>query len=298
MPLTRIQMLQIMLNNPAVDLVYNLHNSRDDRFVVQCNDTIAGLALKLPDDVDQAKCDQRRSRPFHTLELPTDRLGPLSAYTNCQNEPIKLGCQIQPRNAPWVGTAGCPVSWMDAFDERHWGILSNWHVFSGGKYGYDYPQHQPTDDRPTCATLRAWTEVQPNQPNTTDAAIADALVDGFHSIDWSILDLGVINATMHRAAVGDYVRKVGRTTGLTHARCTAVDATARVGYGDFDAVFTGQDIYDDVEGSFSAPGDSGSLIVCDCNGGPTSLLFAGGGNQTIGNAIADVAEKFNLRFNP
>ena len=298
MALTRIQMLQIMRDNPAVDLVYNDPSSGDNHFVVQCNDTIAGLLLKLPDDVDPAKCTQRRGRAFKTLELKTDRLGPVSDYTDCQDEPIKLGTQIQPRGAPWVGTAGCPVRWTDLQNKDHWGILSNWHVFCGGRYDVGHTQHQPTDQRSACAQLSNSTPVEANEPNTTDAAIADALVDGFHTIDWSILDLGVINATMHRAAVGDTVRKVGRTTGLTHARCSAIDATARVGYGDFEAIFTGQDVYDDVDESFSAPGDSGSLIVCDCNGGPTSLLFAGGGTQTIGNAIADVAEKFNLRFNP
>lgn len=297
MPLTRMQKLQIMLDNPDVDLVYDHADHKSDRFIVQIATVHANRTIHLPDDVDPKKCQVVQRPGFHTLELPTDRLGAVNAYTDCQDEPIKLGTQIQPRFAPWVGTAGCPVSWLDPEKKRHWGILSNWHVFSMGRYAYDYPQHQPTDDRPTCATLRAWTDVKPDQPNTMDAAVADALIDDFHSIDWSILELGTINPTIHNAAVGDNVRKVGRTTGLTRARCSAIDATARVGYGDFDAIFTGQDLYEDLEGPFSAPGDSGSLIVCDCNGGPTSLLFAGGGTQTIGNAIADVAEKFTLRFN-
>jgi len=298
MPLTKRQMLQILLDNPDVDMVYNDHASPDDGFVVQVANIHANLKINLPDDVQKKKCQLVQHPGFHTLELPTTDLGAVTAHTDCQDEPIKLGTQIQPQGAPWVGTAGCPVRWTDPTMQEHWGILSNWHVFCGGRYDVGHPQHQPTDQRPACAQLSAATPVEANQPNTTDAAIADALVNRFHTIDWKILDLGTINPTLHHAAVGDTVRKVGRTTGLTHARCSAIDVTARIGYGDFEAIFTGQDLFEDLEGTFSAPGDSGSLIVCDCNGGPSSLLFAGGGTQTLGNPIQEVADKLNLRFDP
>jgi len=291
-------MLQIMRDNPAVNLIYNVQESPDNHFVVQCDDTITALILQLPNDVDPTRCHQHRARPFRTLELRTDRLGPVSAYSDCQDEPIKLGTQIQPGGAPWVGTAGCPVSWTDPQMLKHWGILSNWHVFCGGRYDVGYPQHQPTDFEPTCAFLSASTPVEAAKPNTTDAAIADALVAGYHTIDWSILDIGQINPTISRAVVGNYYRKVGRTTGLTHGRCSAIDVTARIGYGDFEAIFTDQDLFENSEGPFSAPGDSGSMIVCDCNGGPSALLFAGGGTQTLGNPIQLVADKLNLRFEP
>ena len=298
MPLTKQQMLQIMLENPDVDLVYNDHDTTLGTFHVQTSKRITHHDLRLPEDVDPTKCTIRKAPPFHTLELQRVHIGHINTFNECQDEPIKLGTQIQPQGAPWVGTAGCPVSWTDLNMERHWGILSNWHVFCGGRYDVGHPQHQPTDDRPACAHLFAATPVDAAKPNNTDAAITDALVDGFHSIDWSILDIGRLNPTISRAAVGGYYRKVGRTTGLTHARCTAINVTARIGYGDFEAIFIEQDLFEDVEGSFSAPGDSGSTIVCDCNGGPSSLLFAGGGNQTLGNPIQLVTDKLNLRFDP
>lgn len=298
MRLTRAQKTLILFENPAVTLVYNHPNPETDRFVVQMDDTQPEQPLLLPKDVDRNKCDIRRAPPFKTLELSANLAAPRDYWTNCQDEPIELGTQIQPKGAPWVGTAGCPVSWTDPQGKRHWGILSNWHVFSGGQFGVGHGQHQPSDDRPACAYLSAATPVDANSPNTTDAAIADALVDGFHTIAWELLNLGTLNPVITAAIVGNGYRKVGRTTGITHALCSAVDATARIGYGDFEAIFTGQDVFDDQAGPFSAAGDSGSCIVCDCNDGPSSLLFAGGGNQTLGNPMNLVAEKLRLKFTP
>lgn len=296
MPLTRQQMLEIMLTNPTVHLVYNDRTSKDGRFIIQASDALTTLSVNLPDDVDAHKCTIVRKRPFHTLELSANLAAPRSDWTNCQDEPIKLGTQIQPKGAPWVGTAGCPVSWTNPDGTKHWGILSNWHVFTGGKYGIGHGQHQPLDDRPACAYLSAATPVDAMSPNTTDAAIADAFVDGFHTIDWWILNNGALNPWITDAKVGNTYRKIGRTTGLTHARCSAIDATARIGYGNFEAIFTGQDVFDDMNGPFSAAGDSGSCIICDCDDAPSALLFAGGGNQTIGNPMKLVAEKLNLQF--
>jgi len=296
MPLTRMQMLQIMLDNPSVNLVYNSNSLGAGMFTIQTTKPIPRSSLNLPADVDPKRCHMVQAKPFTTLELPTDRLGPLSSYTNCQDEPIKLGTQIQPKGAPWVGTAGCPVSWTDPQGKKHWGILSNWHVFTGGQYGVGHGQHQPSDDRPACAYLSAATPVNATEPNTTDAAIADAFVNGFHTIDWFILNNGPLNPWITDALVGNTFRKIGRTTGLTHARCTAIDATARVGYGNFEALFVGQDVFTDMNGPFSAAGDSGSCIICDCDDGPSALLFAGGGNQTIGNPMRLVAEKLRLQF--
>lgn len=298
MELSRAQMLQILRDNPEVNLVYNIPESTDDRFTVQVPNIHANLQIKLPEDVPPKRCQIRKAAPFHTLELAFPSRPPTNRNQQCQNEPISLGTQIQPNGAPWVGTAGCPVRWTNPQGKNQWGILSNWHVFAGGRYDVGHPQHQPTDSRPACATLSAYTAVLADQPNTTDAAIADALIDGYHTIAWSILELGKLNPEIAPAVVGNYFRKVGRTTGLTHAQCSAINAGVRVNYGDFEAIFLGQDVFDDVEGAFSAPGDSGSTIICDCNGGPSALLFAGGGNQTIGNPMELVAGKLNLFFDP
>lgn len=298
MELSRAQMLEILRDNPDINLVCNDNSLDSGMFVIQTAKPIARSSLQLPEGIDPKRCHMRKHKGYETLHLPFPSTPPTNRNQQCQNEPISLGTQIQPKGAPWVGTAGCPVRWTDPQGKKHWGILSNWHVFCGGRYDVGHPQHQPTDSRPACASLSAATPVLADQPNTTDAAIADALIDGYHTISWSLLELGKLNPTIAPAVVGNYFRKVGRTTGITHARCSAINAGVRVGYGDFEAIFLGQDIFEDVEGSFSAPGDSGSTIVCDCNGGPSSLLFAGGGNQTIGNPMELVASKLNLSFDP
>ncbi|MGH7457200.1 MAG: hypothetical protein ACRENG_37975, partial [bacterium] len=45
--------------------------------------------------------------------------------------------------------------------------------------------------------------------------------------------------------------------------------------------------------SFSAGGDSGSLVV-DLSGNPVGLLFAGGSNTTIANPIGAVLTEFGV----
>ena len=76
------------------------------------------------------------------------------------------------------------------------------------------------------------------------------------------------------------VKKYGRTTGQTSGRITAINVTLNVGYDSGVARFVNQIIIE--PGSFSAGGDSGSLIVADGKGRnkgddrkPVGLLFAG-----------------------
>jgi hypothetical protein len=47
-------------------------------------------------------------------------------------------------------------------------------------------------------------------------------------------------------------------------------------------------------GTFSAPGDSGSLMVTQSGNQPVALLFAGDGTLTIGNPIIPVLQRFNV----
>ena len=95
------------------------------------------------------------------------------------------------------------------------------------------------------------------------------------------------------------VKKYGRTTGQTSGRITAINATLNIGYDSGVARFVNQIIIE--PGSFSAGGDSGSLIVVDGKGRnkgddrkPVGLLFAGSSLITVANPIDLVLAEFNV----
>ena len=96
--------------------------------------------------------------------------------------------------------------------------------------------------------------------------------------------------------LGQSVQKYGRTTGNTVGIVDAINATVNVCYDDSCskvAQFVDQMII--TPGSFSAGGDSGSLIVTnDAQRNPVGLLFAGSDTDTIANRIDLVLNKFGV----
>lgn len=232
--------------------------------------------------------------PLIVYDPITDQAHP---HQTCQNEPIQLGTQIQPHGADWVGTAGAPCHWQEP-DGHHYGILSNWHVMHlrpGPDLGRT--QHQPTAAQSAIATLADHRPPDPNATNLIDAAIADAYINGFHTIDRRIIGIGPTNADPIDARPGSQAIKSGRTTGVTEGRCVATGAAVWVSYPKWDALFADQDLYQPAAFTFSAPGDSGSLILSQPDLNPMSLLFAGGGDLTVGNPIRHVADALGIDFN-
>lgn len=111
---------------------------------------------------------------------------------------------------------------------------------------------------------------------------------------------GTPTTTTVAAVVGMSVQKCGRTTGCTQGVVTEVMLDVSVCYetrGPFrcvrSALFTDQ--IGIADGSFSAGGDSGSLIV-DTAGAPdpVGLLFAGSSTRTIANHVGDVLSALNV----
>jgi len=99
------------------------------------------------------------------------------------------------------------------------------------------------------------------------------------------------------AAVNMEVIKYGRTTGQTTGKVDAINAAVIVTYDSGTALFTGQIIFKGTGGgSFSAGGDSGSLIVTASGHNPVSLLFAGNNSITVGNPINEVLAAFGVVF--
>ncbi|HLY99288.1 MAG TPA: hypothetical protein VKT33_09510 [Candidatus Angelobacter sp.] len=150
-------------------------------------------------------------------------------------------------------------------------------------------------------------------PNNVDAAIAAIVTLPTTNVDLSgaILDLGASGATSIAAAppsatlatgtavlaANEGVAKSGRSTGLTCSTLQSVNTTVLIDYDAscggakaFTAVFSNQLIING--GSFSAGGDSGSLIVTSDTARPVGLLYGGNTTSTSANPIQDVITAF------
>ena len=95
------------------------------------------------------------------------------------------------------------------------------------------------------------------------------------------------------ASVGESVAKSGRTTGLTCSSVSSISLATSVVYqqgcntgSTFTVSYTNQISVNG--GSFSASGDSGSLIVDRTTADPVALLYGGSDTDTVGNPVADV----------
>src|SRR5262249_56765087 len=101
------------------------------------------------------------------------------------------------------------------------------------------------------------------------------------------------------ATIGMSVQKYGRTTGLQLGTVQDVGMMVDVCYFPLgDVCFPGYEAryVDQIAvspGTFSAPGDSGSLIVTQGGNQPVGILFAGDGTLTIGNPFGAGLRRFN-----
>ena len=137
--------------------------------------------------------------------------------------------------------------------------------------------------------------------NTIDAAIALSLTsllgNATPAEGYGLPKVDTIPATINMP-----VMKYGRTTGFTKGQRMGLGATVDVWYdqeGTKVARFVNQIIIN--PGSFSAGGDSGSLVVADGRGRtkadkrkPVGLLFAGSDFYTFANPIDVVLDRFGV----
>jgi hypothetical protein len=109
--------------------------------------------------------------------------------------------------------------------------------------------------------------------------------------------IGTISSTVAAPAVGLAVIKSGRTTGTTTGSIASINTSVKVQYQvgcgegkNYFVNYTNQVLINST--TFSAGGDSGSLIVSnDSNFNPVALLFAGSSSTTIANPIGEVLTK-------
>ena len=140
----------------------------------------------------------------------------------------------------------------------------------------------------TIGTLAAYEPINfSGADNHIDAAIASTTTAMVQNVTFSGYKP---TSTLVEAILGLSVKKEGRTTGVTTGQVSEVNVTVNVCYAGSPictklARFVNQFA---VSGSFSAGGDSGSLIVTSPANNPVGLLFAGSSNRTIGNRIQAV----------
>lgn len=131
-----------------------------------------------------------------------------------------------------------------------------------------------------------------------DAAISTARTNV--DTTGAIIDVGVPCSGVQTPTVGLAVTKSGRTTGQTTGTIQSISASVNIQYQKgcnsgkkFTISYTNQVVAVAASGSFSAGGDSGSLIVSnDGTPNPVALLFAGNSTQTIGNPATAVVSAF------
>jgi hypothetical protein len=177
-------------------------------------------------------------------------------------------------------------------------ILSNNHVLADeNRAEIGAPVIQPgvadggSTPGDTVAELAAFVPIDPASVNLVDAAVA-TIVDG---VEWSMAPFerygglaGILDLGDEESIVFPMVAKFGRTTDHTVGTVTAIELDlVRVQYDIGVVRFDDQIEVEGLDGAFSAPGDSGSLVVTADESGAEAvgLLFAGseiGGSQGQG----------------
>ncbi|MBN1973029.1 MAG: hypothetical protein JW787_05285 [Sedimentisphaerales bacterium] len=204
-----------------------------------------------------------------------------------------------------AGTIGCRVKKVIG-DKTYVFALSNNHVYANENIAilgdnvlqpgtYDYGVN-PDD---AIGVLYDYVPIKfgPRSSNTIDSAIAlcslQTLGNSTPEYFGATYTGSYIPSSNIATAVPDMlVKKYGRTTGLTSGSIYALSATVKVGYDSGMAIFVNQIII--TPGTFSAGGDSGSLIVTQNTNQPVGLLFAGSSSYTIANPIGTVLSAFGV----
>jgi len=178
-------------------------------------------------------------------------------------------------------------------------ILSNNHVLglSGqANPGDDISQPGLIDNNCRTPPIVADFTVAPQLGSNVDAAIAQLRMGAMNTAG-AIEDIGIPSSVVRTPTVGLSVAKSGRTTGFTTGTISSINTSVSVQYQPscgqgkkFVVSYTNQVVISST--TFSAGGDSGSLIVTnDSCHQPVALLFAGSSSTTIGNPVGEVLTK-------
>lgn len=179
-------------------------------------------------------------------------------------------------------------------------VLSNNHVLARqdqASPGEDISQPGLIDNGCQVPRIVADFTIAPHLGTNVDCAVA-ALRSGTMNTSGFIEGLngtgGVPSSSIATPSVGMAVQKSGRTTGHTTGTIGSTNTSVKVQYQiqcgkgkKYTISYTNQVLING--SSFSAGGDSGSLILTNTScAHPVALLFAGSSSTTIGNPISDV----------
>lgn len=252
-----------------------------------------------PEAVSRADKLPAKIRGIPTDVVETGRLFAQVPIAQQRLRPAKGGCSVgfQATSFVMAGTLGCLVT-----DGTSRFILSNNHVLANeNALPLKSPIFQPglldggvaPADR--IARLERFVRIRKlPADNHVDAAIA--VLDSPRIASPLILpNVGALgSATPVPATIGMLVHKHGRTTGYTRGHVIDVSADVNITYDFGAARFVDQMVIVGDAGSFSAAGDSGSLIVRRTGSRATGLLFAGSASHTIANHIAEVLKALGV----
>jgi hypothetical protein len=264
----------------------------------------ADVVLRGLDDAAREEVDVRVIGPVHPLSSPT---GWAPADLQRRVRPLRPGLSV---SHPDV-TAGTLGGFVRRPGSQGLLVLSNNHVLAAGNAAAEGdPALQPgAADGGTPAdrfgSLSAFVRLTAGPGNLVDAA-ASAL-DPAVEADPTCYPGGALLPTV--AGVDDVdpdelVEKIGRTTGHTHGRITAVEVDGvGVQYDDGVHTFDDQVEIEGLTGAFSAGGDSGSVIWRSSDRAPLGLLFAGsteggsaGGGVTFANPLVTVLRSLGVEW--
>ena len=207
-----------------------------------------------------------------------------------------VGLDVAAVGFKFAGTLGCVLRRKSG--SAGWFGLSNNHVFANeneAALGSNAVQPGTLDgggngDR--IGTLARFAALKfDNVPNQMDAAIVQLAA----TPELPILDIGTPSGD-GRPRLHQLVRKSGRTTGLTEGVIRIVNFD--VVNIQYDAGMVRVDnviVVEGIDGSFSAPGDSGSAIL-DQDGKVVALLFAGSTAVTFAIPIRRILRRFKMRI--
>ena len=190
-------------------------------------------------------------------------------------------------------------------------ILSNNHVLAASdaaSLGDAVLQPGPADGGSAAdrvATLSGFVRFREDAPNAVDAAIA--LLDDGVGAEPRDLPGGPLTGPVPAdldIEPDEAVEKVGRTTGHTSGRITAVEVDGvAVQYDRTVYRFDDQIEVEGSAGAFSTGGDSGSVIWRSRDRAPVALLFAGsdtggtnGAGVTFANSLASVLQAMSAEW--